>query len=963
MARLFISYKREEQAYAFGLRQWLIDAQDWPPHEVFVDVDELHAGNVWADKIFREAEASEAMLFLASELSIKPDSFCYKELQRARGVTIAVTLGGLSPDDERLKSALPYGADARQITELDSQPTSAFEFISPIDGKHGVIALNRIEVESIGETLRNLGIAPNSFTWKATDEGPYRGLDALQEGDEALFFGRDREVRDCIRVLEQVRSSAADRAFVIHSPSGAGKSSLLRAGLWRRLRRHAAFSPLSIVRMRDGVLTNEEWGLAAGLAKPKANLLNLPLGALEERVVHDLPRLLSDFADADTSRAGARRTLLLGIDQAEEMFALATPREIDEQRCLFAALGEASKGLHVRLVLTVRDDSTDGMLERLAMFGIAQETVRMFRLNRMPPPRFKDVIEKPAHVAAAAGFPLQIDDALVTALADATAQNQGEFSDALPILALTLQRLVRKRRAPDGTIMANPEGAGRLVSDAVAEAAKEALEAAGSDEGALRRLMIPRLVTWDPRAGEGGAAKRRVASAAELFAGERASLRPLANALVDQRLLTRAGDNYEVSHEALLRVAPLGALILELRGKFLRADMLTMEARDWLNYERRSEWVARTGERLRDAQTLLEDVDFGPTLSAPGLGVSAYLAACAEKDREERELRERIERYELASLTADVQAQQQLREVEALAAAQGADRGNRDKIYISYSRRDAVISGRISDALMRAGFEVFLDRDDIAVGEDWRKRLEELIRQADKVVVLLSPDATSSIQVARDVETAAHYGKDIVPVLVRAVRAEQVPRDVAKLNFVFMRDETEIDRGMPVLLRALATNMAWVREHTRVNDMAVQWNTERNVAFLLRGEALTAAERWLAAQPTSAPPVTSLQKEFIEASRKAELRRRGRIQLYAVAVAGFLALISILAAYQWTVAERARVVAERARVVAESQRSEAERERAAAQELAAQLSASSQRIEELQEALRHVNADNPLLKQ
>jgi len=110
MARLFVSYKREEQAYAFALRQWLIDAQDWPPHDVFVDLDELHAGDAWAVRIFREAEACEAMLFLASELSLRPDSFCYKELQRARGITIAVTLGGLSPDDERLRSALPHGA-------------------------------------------------------------------------------------------------------------------------------------------------------------------------------------------------------------------------------------------------------------------------------------------------------------------------------------------------------------------------------------------------------------------------------------------------------------------------------------------------------------------------------------------------------------------------------------------------------------------------------------------------------------------------------------------------------------------------------------------------------------------------------------------------------------------------------------------------------------------------------------
>jgi hypothetical protein len=91
--------------------------QDWPPHEVFVDRD-IHPGDEWANRIFREAEACEAMLFLASEASLKPDSFCYKELQRARGVTIAVTLGGLRPEDERLRSALPHGADVGERRQM-----------------------------------------------------------------------------------------------------------------------------------------------------------------------------------------------------------------------------------------------------------------------------------------------------------------------------------------------------------------------------------------------------------------------------------------------------------------------------------------------------------------------------------------------------------------------------------------------------------------------------------------------------------------------------------------------------------------------------------------------------------------------------------------------------------------------------------------------------------------------------
>lgn len=959
MARLFISYKREEQAYAFALRQWLISEQDWPPHEVFVDRDKLHAGDAWAEKIFHEAEVCEAMLFLASELSLQPDSFCYKELQRARGVTLVVTLGGLSPDDERLKSALPHGADSRQITALDGQPTAAFEFVSPVDGKHGAVSLNRTQVESIGQTLRDLGIAPNSFTWTATSDGPYRGLEALQEGEEALFFGREREIRDCIHLLEEIGKSVSDRALAIQAPSGAGKSSLLRAGLWRRLRRHAAFSPLAVVRTRHGVLSNEDWGLAAGLVKPEANLLNLPLGALEERVANDLPGLLAEFADADASRTGGRRTMLLGIDQAEEMSALTSDLEIEELRRLFTGLAKAGRSLKLRLVLAVRDDSVDPLLQQLSAFGIAQDAVKTFRLHRMPPPRFKDVIEKPALVAAASGFPIKLDDALATALAEAAAQNQGEFSDSLPILALALQRLVRKRRSPNGTIQADAQSANRLVSEAVAEATKEALEASGADDTKLRRLMIPRLVTWDPRAGEGGAAKRRVATANELFDGERQSLRPLADALVDQRLLTRAGDHYEISHEALLRVSPLGELILELRSKFLRADMLTLEARQWQDFGRRIEWVARTGERLRDSQELANDEDFGAMLSASHLGVGDYLAACEQKDRDERELRERLERYELANLSASVQAHLRQAEVEI----EHELLGNGIKVYISYSRRDAEMSRMIADALRQAGFDVMLDLDQISFGEDWQKRIQDMVTETDKMVFLISPASVSSEFSRRDLEMAMRLGKFIVPVLVEDVPFDVLPRDVARLNFVMMRNETEIERGMLALKSALATDLEWVQLHTKFLVRAREWVArKKSKAYLLRGGVLGEAERWLQHRPASAPPPTELQREFIRASRMAALRARHRVVAsltFGLVVSLGLAIVAFnqrnLAMERQHEAESQRMMAERERMNATERQREAEAQRIRAEQAAARVSA-------LETALRRLDAANPLLK-
>jgi len=213
-------------------------------------------------------------------------------------------------------------------------------------------------------------------------------------------------------------------------------------------------------------------------------------------------------------------------------------------------------------------------------------------------------------------YPLRMDEALVDGLATAAAAGSaGESGDALPILALALQRLVRYHRARGTGEVTLPEGttARAFLDGAVENAVREAQVS----EDALRRLIIPRLATWDPNAGAKGAAKRQVAKAADLFAGDLAGLKPLADALVEQRLLTRTGDAYEVAHEALLRVRPLGDLIYERREKFELARILQVEAAAWAKKPVPGNLV-RSGDRLKEAEALVEDSDFGPDLRRQG---------------------------------------------------------------------------------------------------------------------------------------------------------------------------------------------------------------------------------------------------------------------------------------------------------------------------------------------------------
>lgn len=255
---------------------------------------------------------------------------------------------------------------------------------------------------------------------------------------------------------------------MIQAPSGAGKSSLLRAGLWRRLRRHPGFTPLGIVRAAKGVVHNRKWGLVTALSEAK--LLNLSRDAIEARVGSDLAGLLAEIADHDRG-AGGRRTLLLGLDQAEEMTSLS-PEEDAELDGLLARVLNLPKDLDLRLVLTARDDSVDATIDRLARAGLRHEQVMPWRLGRLPATRFRDVVIGPVAAARQVRWRLQVDDRLAEALANAAGSSVSNIGDALSILALALQRMVEKRRRPDGHIDLKPEDARSFIETAVSDPAR-----------------------------------------------------------------------------------------------------------------------------------------------------------------------------------------------------------------------------------------------------------------------------------------------------------------------------------------------------------------------------------------------------------------------------------------------------------------------------------------------------------
>ena len=197
----------------------------------------------------------------------------------------------------------------------------------------------------------------------------------------------------------------------------------------------------------------------------------------------------------------------------------------------------------------------------------------------------------------------------------------------------------------------------------------------------------------------------------------------------------------------------------------------------------------------------------------------------------------------------------------------------RSKVFISYSRADLAFIDELVVALeSSAEFEILIDRIGIGHGEAWRERLSRLIVECDSMVFVLSPDSVASEVCAWEIAEARRLAKRVIPILWRAVDFAEVPDDLSAINAVPFDQEHAVS-GLPKLVVALKSDLAWLREHTRIGEKAMEWDLSgRTTAYLLRGAALVSAREWLADKPNNAPAPTELQRAYLQASEAEESR-------------------------------------------------------------------------------------------
>jgi CHAT domain-containing protein/tetratricopeptide (TPR) repeat protein len=173
-------------------------------------------------------------------------------------------------------------------------------------------------------------------------DDPYVGPRPFEKGDRRIFFARYREANELLSLV------TAHPAVLLYARSGAGKSSLLNAGLIPLLEEDG-FQVLPTARVHLAVSAGSD---PTTLANVFAYSILLSLGAQDPH--RPLEEHLARPAVAGYEEPQLPRVVI--IDQFEELFT-AFPERWRDRQALFEQLGGAlAQDSRLRLVLAMRED-------------------------------------------------------------------------------------------------------------------------------------------------------------------------------------------------------------------------------------------------------------------------------------------------------------------------------------------------------------------------------------------------------------------------------------------------------------------------------------------------------------------------------------------------------------------------------------------------------------------------------
>lgn len=604
MSQVFISHSSRDNAIAQEIATHL-RAQGH--RELFLDFDPengIPAGRDWEREIYHQLRACRAMLVLCSEHSMS-SNWCFAE------IAFGKSLG---------KVVFPIRVQACWCSR---KPCSCINNILTSQQIVDLTGDREVAYGRLWHGLKEAGLDPaNMFEWDGT-RAPYPGLSFFREEDCAIFFGRDKDIRDGLDALNRLQHLGGAKAVIVLGASGSGKSSLVRAGLLPRLRRNSERWLVLPALRPQGAPVRE-------LALVLADAFKAAGSPRDWKVLRDQLQHAVDASPPDAAalvelgfdlrvEAGKRdASILLTIDQAEELLA-----------------GDSESNAFLDFLATVLAQPQSGLV---AIFTLRSDFLGTFqgttigqslefadlRVGPMPADQLVEVIEGPARISG-----LELEPALVQALI-----RDAETDDALPLLAFTLRELYERGGADRLLELSEYRELGGLEGSL----AKVAESAFGNSESTELDAELRSAFLMMVRLNDEGQYSRRPARWDELPA----SVHPLLERFIAARLLVTRDDaggrTVEVAHEALFGAwNRLKEWLDENRADLYRREILRRAARDWAAGSRTPDLLVHRGSRLEEAERLVSNPAF--TIDETE---RSYFQACLEARAADREARRKM---------------------------------------------------------------------------------------------------------------------------------------------------------------------------------------------------------------------------------------------------------------------------------------------------------------------------------
>jgi tetratricopeptide (TPR) repeat protein len=494
-----------------------------------------------------------------------------------------------------------------------------------------------------------------SVIWPIDTKGsPFCGLEAFDAAHAPVFFGRSRDItratdrlraaarpesdprRDAAAALDAGEAAVAGKPgtpfLLVVGASGAGKSSLVRAGIVPRLTTPGVVAEVdvwrvAVMRPSDGATPLE--ALATALYAP-ASADTVPAAALPELadgdnrvpeefvghlrgesavavrpVVRALERIGAEHRSRGEFARAVRVDLLLVVDQLDDLFADDVP---EADRAQFAKVVAALVATgRVWVLATLRAALYERFLV-MSEFKALKDAGSDYDLAPPGAAELAEIVTKPAE-AAALVFErntegVSLDERL---LADAAA------TDTLPLLQFTLQRLYEDHATVDGETRLTFAAYTKLggLDGAIDQAGEDALkELSDSERASLPRLLRQLVIPVQDVANAGGRAGVTVRAVPLAEAAPDANAQVLIKALVDVRILTSATEGgaatVRISHQRVLESWKRAQDIVRANADFFRVrGEIEDQRRRWQARGRKPELLLSRGLPLAEAEAMV----------------------------------------------------------------------------------------------------------------------------------------------------------------------------------------------------------------------------------------------------------------------------------------------------------------------------------------------------------------------